>query len=371
MKFVLFYHSLVSDWSHANAHFLRGVCSELLARGHRVDVHEPEAGWSRRHLVAEHGQGPLREFEWRFPRLRSQTYAEEALDLDAALDGADVVIVHEWNPPALIARIGRHRRTAGYRLLFHDTQHRSLSAPQDEKHYDLRDYDGVLAIGGAVRARYLDNAWCARAWVWHEAADVRVFRPCAGTAGEGDLVWFGNWGGGKRSREFRDFLIEPAQALNLSARVYGVRYPAIALEELARAGIDYRGWLPNWRVPDVFGRFRATVHVPRATHVRHRSGVPTIRMFEALACGIPLVSAPWCDDERLFTPGRDYLVARDGADMRRRLRDVLNDFPLALELATHGVRTIHARHTCSHRVKELIDIVDELHGRVPQRQAVA
>ncbi|MGH8174867.1 MAG: glycosyltransferase, partial [Steroidobacter sp.] len=47
MKFVLFYHSLVSDWNHGNAHFLRGVVSELLARGHAVDVYEPENGWSR------------------------------------------------------------------------------------------------------------------------------------------------------------------------------------------------------------------------------------------------------------------------------------------------------------------------------------
>jgi len=46
MHFVMFYHSLVSDWNHGNAHFLRGVVRELLARGHRVDVYEPQHGWS-------------------------------------------------------------------------------------------------------------------------------------------------------------------------------------------------------------------------------------------------------------------------------------------------------------------------------------
>jgi hypothetical protein len=52
MRFVLFCHSLVSDWNHGNAHFLRGVLRELGARGHGVRVSEPRGGWSRANLVA-------------------------------------------------------------------------------------------------------------------------------------------------------------------------------------------------------------------------------------------------------------------------------------------------------------------------------
>ena len=48
----MLYHSLVSDWNHGNAHFLRGVVTELQDAGHTVDVYEPEDGWSRRNLVA-------------------------------------------------------------------------------------------------------------------------------------------------------------------------------------------------------------------------------------------------------------------------------------------------------------------------------
>jgi spore maturation protein CgeB len=360
MKFVLFYHSLVSDWNHGNAHFLRGVAGELLARGHQVDVWEPAAGWSRTHLVADHGLAPIREFEWRFPRLRSHTYDPDLVDLDATLHGADIAIVHEWNSPALIARLGRHGRRLGCRMLFHDTHHRSVTAPSEMERYELRDYDGVLASGEAIRQRYLDNAWCERAWTWHEAADVRMFRPHGETPPEGDLVWVGNWGDEERRREVGEFLIEPVRQLRLSARVHGVRYPETALAELARAGIDYRGWLPNWRVPDAFGRFRVTVHVPRSPYLHDLPGVPTIRVFEALACGIPLVCSPWHDAEGLFAPGRDYLLAQNGADMQRKLRMLLQDPAFALELATHGVRTIHARHTCAHRVRQLLDIAGTL-----------
>ena len=109
-------------------------------------------------------------------------------------------------------------------------------------------------------------------------------------------------------------------------------------------------------MPSVFARFRVTVHVPRRPYVEALPGIPTIRPFEALACGIPLVSAPWRDPERLFAVGRDYLAARDGGEMRRQLDAVLSDAGLATRLSAHGRRTIAARHTCAHRVDELLAI---------------
>src|SRR3546814_5073554 len=76
--------------------------------------------------------------------MSSQRYDLDRLDLDATLDDADVVIVHEWNPPALIERIGRHRSRGGaYRLLFHDTHHRTTSAPAAIDAFDLGAFDGV------------------------------------------------------------------------------------------------------------------------------------------------------------------------------------------------------------------------------------
>jgi spore maturation protein CgeB len=359
MKFVLFYHSLVSDWNHGNAHFLRGVVSELLARGHEVEVFEPEDGWSRSQLVAEHGEAPIAEFARRFPRLRSRTYGLDTLALDEVIDDADVVLVHEWNEPALVAALGR-LAAPGRRLLFHDTHHRSATAPHEMARYDLHGYDGVLAFGETVRQRYLEHGWHARVWTWHEAADTRVFHPQPTATCEGDLVWIGNWGDDERGRELSEFLIEPVRALGLAARIHGVRYPRSALAALAHAGIDYRGWLPNHGAPGVFARFRATVHVPRRPYVRALPGIPTIRVFEALACGIPLVCAPWDDDEGLFAPGCDYLVASDGAQMRQRLRDVLHDHELATALSTHGLRTIERQHTCAHRVDQLLSILGEL-----------
>jgi spore maturation protein CgeB len=79
-------------------------------------------------------------------------------------------------------------------------------------------------------------------------------------------------------------------------------------------------------------------------------------MFEALACGIPLVSAPWDDAEGLFRPGRDFVFAADGAAMTRALRQLLAEPAAAVELTRSGLETIRARHTCAHRVDELLSI---------------
>ncbi|RYZ11794.1 MAG: glycosyltransferase [Comamonadaceae bacterium] len=376
MRVVVFCHSLESDWNHGNAHFLRGVCSELLARGHDLQVHEPADSWSRANLVAEHGEAPLQAFAQAYPELRSHRWTAASLDLDSLLDGADLVLVHEWSDHALVRAVGEHRhRHGGYRLLFHDTHHRSVTEPDSMAAYDLRHYDGVLAFGDVIRDLYRAKGWARHAWTWHEAADARRFRPPTEPGDgpverEGDLVWIGNWGDDEREAELDEFLLGPVKDLGLRATVHGVRYPAHALERLRESGIAFRGWLPNHEAPAVFARYGVTVHVPRRPYVRALPGIPTIRMFEALACGIPLVSAPWDDVEHLFTPGRDFLVAEDGAAMRRQLRDVLNEPALAAELARRGRETILARHTCAHRVDELMAILAEL-GPVPAEAAGA
>ena len=140
----------------------------------------------------------------------------------------------------------------------------------------------------------------------------------------------------------------------------GVRYPEDALQQVADSGLRYRGWLANFDVPAAFHRHRFTVHVPRRFYRTGLPGIPTIRVFEALACGIPLISAPWFDCERLFSPGRDFLMAKDPEGMLEAMQAVTHDEALARELAQAGRSTIERRHSCAHRVDELLEICHEL-----------
>lgn len=366
MKISMFYHSLLSDWNHGNAHFLRGVVAELINRGHEVKVYEPEGNWSLTNLLEGHGESYLQEFQNTYPQLKSTFYEADKVDLDALLKDQDLVIVHEWNEHSLVKAIGEyHAKTRKFKLLFHDTHHRAVTERASMQQYDLQHYDGVLAFGNVIRDLYLKEGWTKNAWTWHEAADTRIFQPIESEEKLGDLVWVGNWGDNERTKELQTFLIDPVKELGLKAKIYGVRYPDSALKALEEAGIEYGNWLPNYKAPEIFAKYKVTVHVPRRPYVESLPGIPTIRPFEAMACGIPLVCSPWDDAEHLFTPGKDYLVADSKEAMKKHLSDILNDGETGKAIAAHGLNTIKARHTCAHRVDELLQILEALKLEAP------
>ena len=360
MKISYFTHSLLSCWNHGNAHFLRGVLSEMIRRGHDVSTYEPENAWSLANLLTDAGEAGLDAFRQNYPDLHSRSFGP-GFDAAKACAESDLVIVHEWNEPALVAALGRARRNgARFTLLFHDTHHRAVSEPDAMRAFDLDGYDGVLAFGETLAAVYRRWGWGDRVFVWHEAADTRVFHPPTVEGHREGLVWIVYWGGGDRSAQLAHFLFGPARRQNLPLDIYGVRYPDAARETLLRYDAHYRGWLPNASAPSIFARHLATVHVPRRFYVELLPGIPTIRVFEALACGIPLVSAPWDDSENLFTVGEDFLMARSGAEMEQMLAALRDDADLRASVVKHGLATIAARHTCAHRVDELMSVLATL-----------
>jgi spore maturation protein CgeB len=91
-------------------------------------------------------------------------------------------------------------------------------------------------------------------------------------------------------------------------------------------------------------------------------GIPTIRVFEAMACGIPLVCAPWDDTEELFTPGEAACGYLDA---------IRCDPQFSAALSEHGRATIEARHSCARRVDELLAICRALGRDLCPPQTVA
>ncbi len=372
-RLAYFAHTLRSDWNNGNAHFLRGLLRALRAVGHDVTAFEPESEWSLDNLLLEpRGQQSLDRFLDIYADLDVQTYAaaelaEASLDLwRGRLRGTQIVILHEWNPPALAALLLRLRDELGYKLLFHDTHHRASSSPESFATLGLDRFDGILAFGEALRTIYRERFRLERVWTLHEAADTTVFQPDAEQPGdpapEQDVVWIGNWGEGERAEEIREYLVRPATDLrqqNASFRVYGVRYPQDGLDALHGAGIAYDGYLPNLEAPAVYARSHLTLHIPRQQYTAALAGIPTIRVFEALACGIPLLSAPWQDTEALFRPG-DFRFVANGAGMADAMRHLLAEPAEAAAQAARGLETVLARHTCVHRAQELTHICQEL-----------
>lgn len=361
-----FAHTLRSDWNNGNAHFLRGLTRALKSEGHSVTVFEPATEWSIENLLAEEqGQHSLDRFARAYPDVRIETYSGAADDAfwREHLFGFDLIVLHEWNHPCVANLLLRLRESLGYRLLFHDTHHRASSSPDSFSALGLDKFDGVLAFGEALRTIYRERFGVERVWTFHEAADTSLFHPLTDIAAGPEIVWVGNWGDNERSTEIREYLLEPAAALQpcFRTRIYGVRYPADALDALKAHGVEYGGYLPNLDAPHVYASAKLTVHIPRQQYTQAMKGIPTIRVFEALACGIPLVSAPWEDSEHLFRLG-DFHMATSPTDMLSAMLRLLRNPELAAEQAACGRETVLTHHTCAHRAQQLTAIFEEISG---------
>ncbi len=366
LSFRFFAHSWISDWNHGNAHFLRGLTSELVNQGHEVRCYEERDGWSMRNLAEEGtdaAANALRDFQQAFPTLDVRSYINDSGLKDflkGELRGADVVVIHEWNSPNVVSSILSLKSTLGFRALFHDTHHRAYTNPHEVLQFPLAEFDGVLAFGDAIRKIYREGFGVKQVWTFHEAADTAHFFPKE-HAKDIDVTWIGNWGDEERTLELKEFLITPASALrDHKFVVHGVRYPDDALGQLAASGVEFRGYLANLRAPETYSRSRISLHIPRRFYANGLSGVPTIRVFEALAAGSPLVCSPWSDSEGLFRPGQDYICASDKSAMIGALKYLLNDDAARQQIAASGIQTIRARHTCAHRAQQLEDICHQL-----------
>jgi spore maturation protein CgeB len=367
LTIALFAHSLVSDWNHGNAHFLRGLARSLVRLGHQVSCYEELGAWSMANLVECEGEqaiATIDQFRAAYPELNirffQSTHPGFRRFLMQELKASDLVLLHEWNDPLVVNSVLELKGSLSFVALLYDTHHRAHTRPGEILQFHLHRLDGVLAFGEALRRIYADGFGVRRTWTFHEAADTSRFYPQE-RAKENDLVWIGNWGDDERTHELQEFLIEPAAALRgQRVVVYGVRYPAAAIARLHEAGVEYRGYLPNLRAATVYGASKAALHIPRRQYANDLGGIPTIRVFEALACGVPLLCSPWRDEENLFSPGQDYWVACDGHDLQAKLENLLANEKTQRRLGEHGLKTILERHTCTHRAQQLISIYEEI-----------
>ncbi|MGE5619115.1 MAG: glycosyltransferase [Sphingomonadaceae bacterium] len=376
LRIALFCHSIVSDWNHGNAHFLRGLIRNLQASGHHVVALEEENNWSVCNLVKDHGTEPLLEFRRRFPFIDCRNYVLNGRThlydwLTELLREVDVCLVHEWNPTDLVRAIGKTAARLGVVSLFHDTHHRSLTEPHRIAEMGLDAYTAILAYGPTIAEIYRAATHGPEVLLFHEGADTDLFRPLDRPKSR-DVVFVGNWGDEDRNHTTWQFFIEQSMAMpELTFALFGVRYPPEVLDALRVAGVEWGNWLPNYAAPEVYATSKITVHIPRKEYVEALRGTPTIRVFEALACGIPLISAGWRDDSGLFQEGADYLAVDTPAQMKEALIWLAHDEEARRRIGSRGRDTVLARHTCRHRADELVQIVGRLRGeRAPSQEPV-
>ncbi len=133
LRIALFCHSLISDWNHGNAHFLRGLMRQLMRMGHQVRCYEELGSWSLTNLVKQEGERAIEAIDY-FRRayseldIRFYKSSENFQDfVETELEGVDIVILHEWNDPFVVNTILGQKRNLGFIALFHDSHHRAAT----------------------------------------------------------------------------------------------------------------------------------------------------------------------------------------------------------------------------------------------------
>jgi spore maturation protein CgeB len=366
IRFCVFAHSWVSDWCHDDAHFLRGLVRELLRMGHEVRCYEELGSWSLTNLVKEEGEvavQAIEQFRREFPALdvrffQSGSNLREALRLE--LRDADVVVIHERNHPEVANTILSLKRELGFRCLFHDTHHRAITSTNEILRFHLQFFDGVLAFAEPVTRVYRDALGISQAWTFHQAADVEHFRP-RDAPRDIDLLWIANASGAGWNSELVEYLVQPvAELRNCKTVVHGVDYSEQDRRSLSEAGIEFRGYLPNLMKPDVYSRAALSLYMPERPNSKEGNHLPSVEIFEALACGSPVLCTPWHDGEHLFRAGQDYLCVNSGAEVKTKTQRLLRDESARHQIGANGRESILHKHTCAHRASQLVDICEGL-----------
>ena len=314
------------------------------ARTRGRGVRAAQTAGAATNLLADHGDAGARRV--RAPpipslqreRLRAGDRSRRGWSMARTL-----VIVHEWNEPALVAAIGRAARAqAGRFRCCSTTRTIARSAiPRRCARFDLSGYDGVLAFGEALAEVYRGWGWGERVFVWHEAADTRLFRPPA-RRGRARRASSGSATGATASaaRSCEDFLL----------RAGGARRPAA--RRVRRALSRARRWRCLQRTARAIAAGSPTPRAPGGVRAASRDRARAAALLCDARCPASRRSAcsrrwpaasRWSprhgDCRGPVPPGRGFpdgaRPARDGAASARRARTIRR---CAHALAAHGLR---------------------------------
>ena len=320
MKIVYFTHSLASCWNHGNAHFLRGVLRELIARGHDVRALRAGGRLEPRQPARRHGEAGLDAFAPPIPsspptrfarRRRSRPRWSTAPTSSSSTSGT----TPRWSPrsAALRARGGALHAAV--------PRHPPPRRQRPGRDARLRPRPATTACSpSARRCRevYRGWGWGGRVWTWHEAADTRLFHPPA-RGGRARRPGLDRQLGRRRAhrRARGRSCSRPAASAGAAARHLRRALPRRGAGDCSRATASrYHGWAPNAaRAGDLRAPPR---HRPRAAPLLRRRSCPASRPS---ACSRRWPAASRWSRRRGTTaracsaPARTISIARDGAEM--------------------------------------------------------
>jgi spore maturation protein CgeB len=339
--------SITSSWGNGHATNYRALVKALRGRGHDVRFLERDVPW-----YASHRDEPeAAELYASVAELRGRF-----VDAVAA---ADLVVVGSYVPDG-VAVAEWVLDTANGTVAFYDidTPVTVAKLAAGDREYLSPElvprFDVYLSFTGGPTLALLERVYDARSVrAFYCLVDPSAYRPVDAPR-RWALGYLGTYSDDRQPAVER-FLVEPARALaDERFCVAGPQYPA-ALE-----------WSPNVeRIehlapanhPAFYCAQDFTLSVTRRD-MRRAGWSPSVRLFEAAACGVPVITDRWPGLERFFAPDVEILVADESADVVRALTRIDADERRAIGEAAR--RRVLAEHTAAHRAEELERLVAEL-----------
>jgi spore maturation protein CgeB len=351
LDIVIFGLSITSSWGNGHATTYRGLVRELARRGHRVRFFERDAPWYA-------GNRDMPRPPWGDTHLYSSLQELKEMHERAVRD-ADLVIVGSYVP--LGVEVGRwvvataRGLTAFYDI---DTPVTLAKLQRGEFEYLSRDliarYDLYLSFTGGPVLRHLEQELGARAArPLYCSVDPELYKPDTRDR-DWDLGYLGTYSADRQPMLRRLMLDAAEQMPERRFVVAGPQYPAsIRWPE----NVERITHLSPREHRDFYNAQRFTLNVTRADMVRW-GWSPSVRLFEAAACAVPIITDVWRGLETVLEPGKEILVSRETAETVRYLRELPENE--RVRIGERARARVLASHTAAHRAMELEGYVEEL-----------
>lgn len=350
LRIVILGLSITSSWGNGHATTYRGLVRELCARGHDVLFLERDVPWyaAQRDLP----QPP-------YGRIELYASLEDLRDRFAAdIRQADFVMVGSYVPEGVAVGewvTSEARHTAFYDI---DTPVTLAKLERGDSEYLTPEliprYGLYLSFsGGPILQRLEQQYGSPMARPFYCSVDPDLYYPVPLEA-RWDLGYLGTYSD-DRQPPLEQLMLEPARHW-LEGRfvVAGPQYPATINWP---ANVERIEHLPPAAHRNFYNEQRYTLNITRADMIRAGYS-PSVRLFEAAACGVPIISDYWDGLESFFEPGKEILVTHSAADTLHYLREL----PEAArhEIGQRARARVLMRHTAAERAGELERYAHEL-----------
>lgn len=364
MKIVIFGLTISSSWGNGHATLWRGLCRALARLNHYVVFYERDVSYyaDARDLAEVPGGKLILYPDW--------STVEACAKSDVA--DADVAIVTSYCPDGIPAAevVTSNSKTLG---VFYDLDTPiTLSRLRRGEKLDyigprrLIDFDLVLSFtGGAALTELRERLGARLALPLYGHVDPDVHHPTPQAPQyASDLSYLGTYAV-DRQAQLETLLVEPARRrLDKRFLIGGAQYPH---DFPWSENIFFVRHLPPSEHPAFFSSSRLTLNVTRADMAR-MGWCPSGRLFEAAACGAPVLSDRWEGLEAFFTPGREILLANDHQDTLHALD--LDEATLR-SIGSMARQRVLDEHTSGARARTLLQAFDQARASAQGHEPIA